>query len=102
MVSEDSYMLETCQLRPVVGLTRGLNKADVEILTINAVRLHRQLLERANQLFQALPDDVKTGKCAGGVQHLQYIEAMIEMHAQMGSLNTLVGVLGYIPKVSVN
>lgn len=102
MVSEDSSMLETCELRPVFGLTRGLNKTDVEILTINAVRLHRQLLERADQLFQALPDDFKTGKSAGGVQHLQYIEAMIEMHAQMGSLNTLVGVLGYIPKVSVN
>ncbi|WP_454703008.1 transcriptional repressor TraM [Agrobacterium burrii] len=102
MVSEDSSMLETCELRPVVGLTRSLNKTDVEILTINAVRLHRQLLERADQLFQALPDDFKTGKSTGGVQHLQYIEAMIEMHAQMGSLNTLVGVLGYIPKVSAN
>ncbi|MFJ6328392.1 MULTISPECIES: transcriptional repressor TraM [unclassified Rhizobium] len=102
MVSEDSPMLETCELRPVIGLTRGLNRTDVEILTINAVRLHRQLLERADQLFQALPDEFKTGKSAGGVQHLQYIEAMIEMHAQMGSLNTLVGILGYIPKVAVN
>lgn len=37
-----------------------------------------------------------------GAQHLEYIEAMIEMHAQMVSPNTLVGVLGYIPKVSVN
>ncbi len=102
MVSEDFSMLDTCELRPVLGLTRGLSKPDIEVLTVNAVRLHRQLLERADQLFQALPDDFKTGKSTGGVQHLQYIEAMIEMHAQMGSLNTLVGVLGYIPKVSAN
>ncbi|WP_082707607.1 MULTISPECIES: transcriptional repressor TraM [unclassified Agrobacterium] len=27
---------------------------------------------------------------------------MIEMHAQMSAVNTLVGLLGYIPKVSVN
>jgi len=27
---------------------------------------------------------------------------MIAMHAQMNALNTLVGVLGYIPNVSVN
>lgn len=42
------------------------------------------------------------GKSVGGKQHLEYIEAMIEMHAQMSVVNTLVGLLGYIPKVSVN
>ncbi|KVK70269.1 hypothetical protein L905_12040, partial [Agrobacterium sp. TS43] len=33
---------------------------------------------------------------------LEYIEAMIEMHAQMSAVNTLVGLLGFIPKVSAN
>ncbi len=93
-------MLDTRELRPVIGLTRGLTKPEVETLTVNAVRLHRQLVEKADQLFQALPDDFQKGKSTGGAQHLEYIEAMIEMHAQMGSLNTLIGVLGYIPKVS--
>ena len=102
MVSKNSSMLDTCELRPVIGLTRGLTTSDVETLTVNAVRLHRQLVEKADQLFQALPDDYKTGNTIGGEQHLEYIEAMIEMHAQMSAVNTLVGILGYIPRVSIN
>lgn len=101
MDSENSAV-DTCELRPVIGLTGGLATADVETLTVNAIRLHRQLLEKADQLFQALPDDLKTGNAAGGVQHLEYIEAMIEMHAQMSALNTLLGVLGYVPKMATN
>ncbi|WP_144578814.1 transcriptional repressor TraM [Agrobacterium sp. DE0009] len=99
---KDSVVSDTCELRPVIGLTRGLSSADIESLTVNAIRLHRQLVEKADQLFQSLPDDIKTGTSAGGAQHLEYIEAMIEMHAQMSAVNTLVGLLGYIPKVSVN
>ncbi|MBX5272658.1 transcriptional regulator [Rhizobium sp. NLR17b] len=99
---KDSAVPDTCELRPVIGLTRGLPSSDLEILTINAIRLHRQLVERADQLFQALPEEYKTGKEAGGTQHLEYIEMMIEMHAQMSAVNTLVGLLGYIPRVSVN
>ncbi|MUZ65367.1 transcriptional repressor TraM [Agrobacterium vitis] len=101
MDSEDSAV-DTCELRPVIGLTVGLAPTDVEALTANAIRLHRQLLEKADQLFQALPEDYRSGKAAGGVQHLEYIEAMIEMHAQMSALNTLLGVLGYVPKIAVN
>lgn len=99
---KDAAVSETLVLRPVIGLTRGLETAQIEALTVNAVVLHRQLVEKADQLFQALPEDYKTGKAAGGEQHLEYIEAMIEMHAQMAAVNTLVGVLGYIPKVSMN
>lgn len=102
MALKDSAVSDTCELRPVIGLTRGLPSSDIETLAVNAIRLHRQLVEKADQLFQALPDDYKTGTAAGGAQHLEYIEAMIEMHAQMGAVNTLVGLLGYIPKVSVN
>ncbi|WP_223565168.1 transcriptional repressor TraM [Agrobacterium tumefaciens] len=89
-------------LRPVIGLTRGLPSSDIETLAVNSIRLHRQLVEKADRFFQALPEDYKTGKSVGGKQHLEYIEAMIEMHAQMSAVNTLVGLLGYIPKVSVN
>ncbi|MGR9244156.1 transcriptional repressor TraM (plasmid) [Rhizobium leguminosarum] len=102
MNSEDSAVSDTCELRPLIGLTRGLATADLETLTINAIRLHRQLVEQADQLFQVLPDEYKAGTATGGEQHLEYIEAMIEMHAQMSAVNTLVGILGYIPKVSVN
>lgn len=86
----------------MIGLTRGLPSADIESLAVNAIRLHRQLVEKADKLFQVLPDDYKAGTATGGEQHLEYIEAMIEMHAQMSAVNTLVGILGYIPKVSVN
>lgn len=99
---KDSAVSDTCELRPVIGLTRGLPSSDIETLAVNAIRLHRQLVEKADQLFQALPDNYKTGTATGGAQHLEYIEAMIEMHAQMSAVNTLVGLLGYIPKVSVN
>jgi len=99
---KDSAVSDTCELRPVIGLTDGLAPSDVETLTVNAIRLHRQLLDKADQLFQALPEEYRTGKVTGGVQHLAYIEAMIEMHAQMSALNTLLGVLGYIPKMATN
>ncbi len=102
MEFNDATVSGECELRPVIGLTRGLPAGELELLTVNAIRLHRQLLEKADQLFQALPQDYKIGKAAGGAQHLEYIEAMIEMHAQMSALNTLVGLLGYIPKVSTN
>lgn len=101
MDSEDSEV-DTCELRPVIGLTGGLATADVETLTVNAIRLHRQLLDKADQLFQALPEEYRMAKVTGGVQHLEYIEAMIEMHAQMSALNTLLGVLGYVPKMATN
>ncbi|MDH6298271.1 transcriptional repressor TraM (plasmid) [Agrobacterium salinitolerans] len=102
MNSEDSALSDTCELRPVIGLTRGLAVSDIETLTVNAIRLHRQLVEKADQFFQALPEEYQTGKFVGGEQHLEYIEAMIEMHAQMIAVDTLVRLLGFIPKVSVN
>lgn len=99
---KDSAVSDTFELRPVIGLTRGLPTSDIEILAVNAIRLHRKFVEKADEFFQALPEDYKTGKSVGGEQHLEYIEAMIEMHAQMSAVNTLVALLGYIPKVSVN
>ncbi len=102
METNEAPVAEACQLRPVIGLTRGLPTGELELLAVNAIRLHRQLLEKADQLFQALPEDYKIGVAAGGAQHLEYIEAMIEMHAQMSALNMLIGLLGYIPKVSFN
>lgn len=102
MEIKEGTLKDNVKLRPVVGLTRGLPLAELEVLTVNAIRLHRRLVEKADQLYQALPADYQTGKFVGGEQHLEYIEAMIEMHSQMIAVNTLVGLLDYIPKVSVN
>ncbi|WP_085033693.1 transcriptional repressor TraM [Ensifer aridi] len=102
MESEEATLKDKLELRPVAGLTRGLPHNDLESLTVDAIRTHRRLVDKADKLFQALPDDYKSGKATGGAQHLRYIEASIEMHAQMSVVNTLISILGYIPKVSVN
>lgn len=98
----DTVATGSCELRPLIGLTRGLPATDIEQLTVNAIRLHRQLLARADQLFQALPRDYQVGNAVGGAQHLEYVEAMIEMHAQMNALSMLTNLLGFIPKVAAN
>lgn len=102
MELEDVTVTEAVELRPLIALTRGLPPADLETITIDAIRTHRQLVEKADELFQALPETYKTGKEAGGPQHVRYIEASIEMHAQMSAVSTLVSILGFIPNVVVN
>ncbi|MCJ2877644.1 transcriptional repressor TraM [Rhizobium pusense] len=102
MELEDVTVTKSVELRPLIGLTRGLPPADLETITIEAIRTHRQLVEKADELFQALPETYKTGKEAGGAQHVRYIEASIEMHAQMSAVNTLISILGFIPKIVVN
>ncbi|MCZ7497372.1 transcriptional regulator (plasmid) [Aminobacter sp. SR38] len=93
---------EKLEIRAIFGLTQGLSKADVESLAVDAIRTHRVLVDGADKLFQDLPEDYKLGKESGGPQHLTYIKACMEMHAQMYTVNTLITVLGYIPKVMVN
>nr|WP_010892388.1 transcriptional repressor TraM [Agrobacterium tumefaciens]Q57471.1 RecName: Full=Transcriptional repressor TraM [Agrobacterium tumefaciens]1US6_A Chain A, TRANSCRIPTIONAL REPRESSOR TRAM [Agrobacterium tumefaciens]1US6_B Chain B, TRANSCRIPTIONAL REPRESSOR TRAM [Agrobacterium tumefaciens]AAA64838.1 TraM [Agrobacterium tumefaciens]AAC28120.1 traM [Agrobacterium tumefaciens] len=102
MELEDANVTKKVELRPLIGLTRGLPPTDLETITIDAIRTHRRLVEKADELFQALPETYKTGQACGGPQHIRYIEASIEMHAQMSALNTLYSILGFIPKVVVN
>ncbi|RWC37734.1 MAG: transcriptional regulator [Mesorhizobium sp.] len=102
MESDDATLKEKFELRPIVGLTSGLPPTDLETLTIDAIRTHRRLVDKADQLFQALPEEYKSGNVIGGARHLFYIEASMEMHAQMSVVNTLISILGYIPKASVN
>lgn len=102
MTSDAPKSEDKLEMRPVFGLTQGLPKADLESLTVDAIRTHRRLVDEADRLFQALPENYKSGKATGGTQHLSYIQACMEMHAQMYVVNTLVTILGYIPKVSVN
>jgi TraR antiactivator len=100
MESDDTPSKDKFELRAVRGLTRGLLVDDLETLTVNAIRIHRNLVEKADQLFQALPEEYRTGGAVGGAPHLRYIELCMEMHAQMVVVNTLIGIMGYIPKVS--
>jgi len=102
MKSDAPTMEDKCEIRPVFGLTQGLSKADLESLTVDAIRTHRCLVDKADKLFQGLPDDYKSGKATGGSQHLNYIQVCMEMHAQMYVVNTLLTILGYIPKISMN
>lgn len=102
METNESAAEAKFELRPLIGLTRGLPQSDLEAITVNAIRIHRQLVDRADELFHALPDTCKAGKTHGGEQHVRYIEAAIEMHSQMAAVATLIALLGYTPSVSVN
>lgn len=86
-------------LRPLVGLLHGLPPALVEHLAIKAIKDHRELVDRAENLFHALPETVRAGKDVGTDAHIDYLEATIAMHAQMSALTTLLHILGYAPKV---
>ena len=49
MESEDMSLSKGVELRPVVGLTRGLPPADLESLTVDAIRTHRRLVGKADR-----------------------------------------------------
>ncbi|TWF43440.1 transcriptional repressor TraM [Neorhizobium alkalisoli] len=86
-------------LRPLIGLLNGVSEPVIERLASDAVRKHRDLVERAETLFNDLPDDVKMGRQAAGEDHLAYLKATIDMHAQMSALTTLLKILGRTPSV---
>jgi hypothetical protein len=77
----------------------GLPLSDLEVLTVRAIRVHRRLIEHAEQMFLGLPEDIKSGRLHGGALHLAYIEVAMEMHAQASIVSTLLEVLGRIPDV---
>ena len=98
MEADDRLNCEAVDLKPLAGLLHGLPSSLVEQLTIEAIREHRILLERAENLFNELPAEVKAGKEAGSNAHVAYLEVTISMHAQMSALTTLLHILGYTPK----
>jgi hypothetical protein len=98
MDADDRLNGEAVDLKPLLGLLHGLPSPLVERLTVEAIREHRGLLERAENLFNELPAEVKTGKEAGSEAHVAYLEVTIRMHAQMSALTTLLHILGYTPK----
>jgi hypothetical protein len=102
-MSEDKTLNDRrFELRPVIGLTKGLTQSDLEILTVDAILEHRRLSLEADMLYDALPEEFRLGQAFGGVEHRAYVKAMIAMHAQMAALSSLLDVLGYTPTVPEN
>lgn len=88
-------------LRPVVGLTENLPKADLELITIEAMKTHRHLRDQAEAKFeqwQSSEPVAQEGRI--GPARIAYILATINLHAQQTVLSTLLDVLGYVPKGS--
>lgn len=90
---------EKIELKPILGLIIGLKEADIKALTVDAILKHRELLTYAENLFEKLPNEIRDGRAAGGHAHLEYIKAMIGLHAHMSALSSLLTLLGYTPDV---
>jgi hypothetical protein len=87
------------ELRPLIGLLADLPEPIVELLTVQAIMTHRELVQKAEALFEALPAEERSGAAAGSTAHVTYLQATIEMHAQMSALTTLLTILGRTPKL---
>jgi len=87
------------ELRPLVGLLASVPEPLIEQLTIEAIGTHRSLVEKAENLFEALSPEIRTGKEVGSAEHLAYLNATIKMHAQMSVLSTLIAILGRTPTI---
>jgi len=88
-------------LRAVVGLTENLPKADLEQITIQAIKAHRRLrdvAEASQEKWHAIEAGGPSAKAARSAR-IAYVTAMIGMHAQQTVVSTLLDVLGYIPSV---
>lgn len=86
-------------LRPVLGLAQDLPEKDLEDITVEAIRKHRQLREEAEALESPYVEHPPaTGHTVGSVR-LAWVGAMMRVHAQQALLSTLLDVLGYIPEV---
>jgi hypothetical protein len=86
-------------LRPIVGLLSNESEQVVEILTVGAIKKHRTLVDHAERMFQVVHAGGRANEKEASDAHLAYLEATIEMHAQMSALTTLLNILGRTPKV---
>ena len=86
-------------LRPIVGLLADESEQVIEILTVEAIKKHRTLVERAERLFQVAHPSSQLIDTEPSEARVAYLEATIEMHAQMSALTTLLNILGRTPEV---
>lgn len=87
------------ELRPLIGLLADVPEPIVELLTVQAIMTHRELVQKAEALFETLSAEERSGAESGSATHLAYLQATIEMHAQMSALTTLLRILGRTPKL---
>ncbi|MNV63599.1 Transcriptional repressor TraM [compost metagenome] len=85
-------------LRPLVGLLADIPEPVIEHLTIEAIRVHRKLVDKAEALFNALPDNLAKSAALDNEAYIAYLQVTIEMHAQMSALTTLLKLLGRTPQ----
>lgn len=99
MIKSEDAIRPEFDLRPLVGLLADVSEPVVEYLTIEAIRKHRQLVVKAEELFQRLPEAMRAGREPVGEANIDYLDATIEMHAHMSALTTLLKILGRTPTV---
>jgi TraR antiactivator len=99
MTFEGSEMTSDIDLRPLVGLLANESEDVIETLTIGAIKKHRKLVDHAEQMFQLAQAGEQGNVKDATAAHLAYLNATIEMHAQMSALTTLLTILGRTPKV---
>lgn len=90
---------DNVELRPLIGLLAGVPEATIEHLTIEAIKTHRELVDKAERLFQELQAGIAGETETGSAAHIAYLDATIKMHAQMSALTTLLRILGRTPQV---
>lgn len=98
MSDDANGKLADVDLRPLVGLLAEIPEPVIEHLTIEAIRVHRRLVEKAEALFNALPDNLPKSAALDNEAYIAYLQATIEMHAQMSALTTLLKLLGRTPQ----
>ncbi|WP_208245070.1 transcriptional repressor TraM (plasmid) [Rhizobium sp. T1470] len=99
MSYERNIITKDVDLPPLVGLLSSESEQTIEILTIGAIKKHRKLVDRAERLFQDVRASERKQEGEPDKAYLAYLDATIEMHAQMSALTTLLGILGRTPKV---
>lgn len=99
MSCERNGITKDVDLRPIVGLLSNESEQIIEILTVGAIKKHRKLVDRAERMFQVVHADERKEEGKPSDAYLAYLDATIEMHAQMSALTTLLNILGRTPKV---
>lgn len=99
MSYEKNDTITDIDLRPIIGLLSNESEQIVEILTVGAIKKHRTLVDRAERMFQVAHASDRDHEKEPSDAHVAYLEATIEMHAQMSALTTLLNILGRTPKV---
>ncbi|OCI90819.1 hypothetical protein A6U85_24835 [Agrobacterium sp. 13-626] len=86
-------------LEPIVGLVETLSASHKEHLARHAIALHRHLRAVAEEKYSVWQGQTaRAENCPEReLAHLDYVGAMIGLHAQQTVVSSLVSVLGFVP-----